>query len=69
MTNWDEQLLEAAQEGNLLKLNEALDNGAKVDAKDPNYLSTALMKASWKGHKDIIEALRAADADLYATDR
>jgi len=58
----NKKLLVAAGDGNLDIVRELLKNGAYVNAKN-NVGETALIKASEKGHKDIVDLLLAWGAD------
>jgi ankyrin repeat protein len=60
----DEQLLEAAQAGNLAAVTAALKNGANVDARDAGFGRTALMTASMHSAIPIMQALLDAGAGL-----
>lgn len=59
----DKELLEAAGDGDLDKVQEALGAGANVNAKDENGW-TPLLRASGQGHIDVVRALIQAGADL-----
>jgi hypothetical protein len=61
----NEDLVQAANIGNLNEINALLAKGADVNAKT-NDGSTALMNASQEGHKDIIDALLSKGADANA---
>lgn len=58
-------LMFAANEGDLNKVKELLDKGANANAK---YGDTALIRASWNGHTEIVEALVEAGADVNVKD-
>lgn len=65
--NLNEDLIDAAENGNLDEVRKALEKGADVNAKD-KYSNTALMKAAVKGHSDIVELLIEEGADTDAKD-
>jgi len=50
--NWDDELLEAAENGDLIKVQTALEKGANPNAKDDDDL-TPLHTAAYKGHFDV----------------
>ncbi|UCF80045.1 MAG: ankyrin repeat domain-containing protein [Acidobacteriota bacterium] len=58
-------LLEAAQAGNTAEVEQLLEQGADVNAKD-EYGGTALMWAARKGHTEMVNALIDAGADVNA---
>lgn len=58
-------LLEAAKDGHLFEINQALSQGAEVDAQDANG-NTPLMVAIIFGHYDIAKALLEWGADANA---
>ena len=57
----DLQLIDAAKDGDLVKVKELIAAGADVNAKDDDGW-TALMYAAEKGYTEIIEILKAAGA-------
>ena len=59
----DEQLMQAAYQGNLSAINEALAQGAEINAQGP-FGDTALNEAAEQGHFEIVERLLEAGADL-----
>ena len=59
----DEQLRQAANQGDLSAVDEALAQGADVDARG-EYGDTALNLAAEAGHLDVVERLLEAGADL-----
>ena len=59
----DQQLHEAAREGDLSAVDEALAQGAHVDAKG-DFDDTALNLAAEAGHVEIAERLLEAGADI-----
>ncbi|MCZ6913933.1 MAG: ankyrin repeat domain-containing protein, partial [Rickettsia endosymbiont of Ixodes persulcatus] len=61
-------LLEAAQEGDLRKVEHLITEGAQVNTKDSKWSWTALHYAAWKGHLEIIKFLARQGANLNAKD-
>ena len=68
----NESLCDAAEEGSLVKLNEAVANGADIDYRSPNKLprwvftgNSALHVASWEGLRSIIDRLLELGADIH----
>ncbi len=59
----DQQLRQAANQGNLSAVNEVLTQGADVNARE-EFGDTALNLAAESGHVDIVERLLEAGADL-----
>jgi len=57
-------LISAAQKGDIDIVRILLDNGANINFKD-NYGDTALMWASIEGHTDIVQLLLDMGANLY----
>jgi len=55
-TNWDDELLKAAGNGDLIKVQTALENGANPNAKD-NTGHTPLHWAAIEGHVDVVRVL------------
>jgi tRNA A-37 threonylcarbamoyl transferase component Bud32 len=53
---WNRTFLDQAEKGSVIRVQEALDNHADINAKDEKG-QTALMKAAAKGRISIIEAL------------
>jgi hypothetical protein len=60
-------LLTAARTGDLTGIAGALANGARVDATDPTYSQTALMRAAMFGQAKAAEALIRAGAKTSST--
>ena len=60
-------IITAAVNGNLEKLNELIKDGAYIDGRD-FHNNTALMMAAFKGHTKCVEALIKAGADITAKD-
>ena len=60
-------LINAAKEGDLKQVQELLDQGAEVDAKNENGI-TALMEAYGNGHMEIMQLLLEWEADVDARD-
>lgn len=57
------ELIEAAVNGNIIKVTNLLTQGADVNVKDSNGL-TALMMASMEGHSKIVNIFLANGADV-----
>ena len=60
-------LINAAKEGDLKQVQELLDQGVEVDAKNENGI-TALMEAYGNGHMEIMQLLLEWEADVDARD-
>lgn len=60
-------IITAAVNGNLEKLNELIKDGADIDVKD-FHNNTALICAAFHGHTDCVEALLKAGADVNTKD-
>lgn len=56
-------LLTAARHGDVVALRKALADGASVNATDPEFAQTALIRAAMFGQPAVVEALLAAKAD------
>jgi len=56
-------LLSSAESGDLKKVQEALGNGANIEARD-QYLWTALIYATYKDHEEIVKLLINNKADV-----
>lgn len=63
----DAQLIGAARAGELEAVEELLDRGANVDARDSND-STALVAAAYGNHVEVARLLIGARADVNAKD-
>ena len=61
-TNWDDELLEAARNGDLIKVQKALENGANPNVKDKDG-HTPLHLAAFTGHADVARLLLEHGAD------
>ena len=61
----NQQLLEASQNGELPRVQDALDRGADVQAKDDDC-KTALDWASGNGHEKVAALLLDRGADVQA---
>ncbi len=59
----DQQLRQAASQGDLSAVNEALTQGADVNARE-EFGDTALNLAADSGHLDVVERLLEAGTDL-----
>ena len=64
----DEEFVELCKDGKSTEAEEALRNGANVNAKDEDG-RTALHLAAFNGHADIVEALLRHGADVNAKDK
>src|SRR5208283_3452093 len=60
-------LINAAKKGDLKQVQELLDHGAEVDAKNENGI-TSLMEAYGNGHMEIMKLLLEWEADVDARD-
>jgi len=65
--NWDDILLEAAENGDLIEVQTALENGANPNAKD-NDGWTPLHWAAQDGHVEIVKILLERGADPRIAD-
>jgi len=63
----EEDLIDAAMKGNVAKVQQLLDAGVNVDVS--LYGGTALMHAAGQQHKDMVEMLLDAEADVNATNQ
>jgi len=66
-TNWDDELLEAARNGDLIKVQKALENGANPNVKDKDG-HTPLHLAAFTGHADVARLLLEHGADPRIAD-
>jgi ankyrin repeat protein len=64
----DEQLLTAAEKGNLVQVKTLLKEGAEINAKGVHG-ETPLMLAARKGHLDMVNFLLGAGADVHARNK
>ena len=60
-----DQLISAAEMGEIDKVKEFLDQGVPVEARNQDGW-TALMKASYEGHENIVRELIVRGADVDA---
>ena len=65
----DQELLEAAEKGNLKTVTDLLESGASPNAKRQNEGSSALMLACAKGHTEVAKALIDKGADVNAANQ
>ncbi len=63
----DISIRQAAYDGNIEAVKQAITDGADVNAKN-DFGSTPLIAAALEGHKEIVELLTAAGADLISKD-
>jgi len=61
-----DSLIDAAIEGNSLRVRKVLQQGARPDTRDP-YGETALTWAAYLGHTAVVKDMLAAGADREAT--
>ena len=66
MINAENQLLSAAQSGDLQALDDAISKKPYLDVRDTRDGLTALMLAARRGHVDVIRRLVDAGADINA---
>jgi ankyrin repeat protein len=64
-----QQLLEAAEEGNIQQVQMLLDQKIPVDFKDPETGHTALMAAALGGHTELVSFLIGKKANVNAGDK
>lgn len=64
----DEDFVELCATGSASEVEEALKNGANVNAKDNKYGWTALHKAAVRGHANVAEVLLRHGANVNAKD-
>ena len=64
MADLDDELLEAAETGNLAAVTSALQRGANVNARDGGFGRTALMSASMRSLIPIMRVLLEAGAQV-----
>jgi cytohesin len=64
---WDDELLSAALNGDLIKVQTALENGANPNAKDYDG-STPLHRAAQEGRIDVVRVLLERGADPWIAD-
>lgn len=62
----DQELLEAAEQGNLKTVTDLIESGASPNAKLQSEGSSALMLASAKGHTEMAKVLIDKGADVNA---
>jgi ankyrin repeat protein len=60
-TSHDEELLEAAFNGNVAGVRDAIAAGANPNAQDPTSGQTALMGATLRGHTNIVKLLLSTE--------
>ncbi|PVU74433.1 hypothetical protein DDW11_06050 [Sulfolobus sp. SCGC AB-777_G06] len=65
--NWDNELLEAARNGDLIKVQTALKNWAEPNAKEDDGW-TPLHWAAFGGHVDVVMVLLEHGADPRIAD-
>ena len=62
------QLLDAARDGDLARVEQALQNGANLEVTADDRGWTPLHSACWRGHLDVVQYLLTShDANLEAT--
>ena len=62
------ELIESAKNGNIVRVNELLEEGVDPDIQD-NYSRTALIEASGRRHIDIVELLLEYNANVNLKNR
>lgn len=63
-----EELISAAEEGNLRRVEELLDMGAPINHPSKSFKDTPLMVAAGAGHQEIVKLLLAKGADVNQGD-
>ena len=63
------EFIEAAKRGDLTTMEDLLDIGADITAKDNAQGRTALICASFDGHEEVVEFLIKLGANVNATDK
>lgn len=64
MTSVEQELINAAEEGNLEGVKNALEQGAAINYQEPNFQDSALHIAASKGFLEIVQLLVEYDADM-----
>ncbi|XP_063436937.1 uncharacterized protein LOC134718369 [Mytilus trossulus] len=57
MASWDENLLTAAENGNIKEVELCVKNGANLECRDRRYERTPLIWAAWEGHLEVVTYL------------
>jgi ankyrin repeat protein len=66
--NTNQNLIEAAKNGNVKKVKTFLAHGADINVKDKDG-KTALIWAAYKGHRNVVKLLLAHGADINVKDK
>ncbi|MDF1539773.1 MAG: ankyrin repeat domain-containing protein [Candidatus Thorarchaeota archaeon] len=64
MREIDQQLINAASDGDLESVKKAVEDGADVNAQDEFFKDTALHKAASAGHESVVEYLIENGSDM-----
>lgn len=66
MPSKEQQLIDAASEGDIVMVKKLINKGAYVNARDDILWQTALMEAAGSGHTEIVKILIDAGANVNA---
>ncbi|XP_063436932.1 serine/threonine-protein phosphatase 6 regulatory ankyrin repeat subunit B-like [Mytilus trossulus] len=67
MTSWDENLLTAAENGNIKEVELCIKKGANLECRDRRVGRTPLMWAAGRGHLEVVTYLVTHGSHLEAT--
>jgi ankyrin repeat protein len=66
---YNNDLIAAAQNGNLSNVRTALEKGANINYRSGQYNRTPLLEASYRGHLEVVKYLLERGANLNLVDR